>query len=145
MKLRLIERCDFRKNELTNYIEILKKRPLKLGADDCVLLINHQEDQLIFIFGFDHAKDTKGEKRMVLRSEKLRLTSEERDAEGNVIRRHIGKWEPLLLANYAERAGIELEGIKRFEDYYKNLVEQKREEADGDAQASRLAGAEARA
>ena len=32
-----------------------------------------------------------------------------------------GKWNPLMLANYANRAGIVLEGVKRFEEHYREL------------------------
>jgi hypothetical protein len=33
-----------------------------------------------------------------------------------------GAWNPLMLANYAERAGVHLDGLKKFEEYYKELA-----------------------
>jgi hypothetical protein len=33
-------------------------------------------------------------------------------------------WNPLMLKDYAEEQGIDLDGLKKFEEYYKKLREE---------------------
>jgi len=107
MRLRYIERADFRKSEQTNFVEVQRRQKLELGAKDVVMLISTKGNQLVFVHGFDQYQN--GVTRQILRSERLRLTS--------------GTWNPLMLANYAESVGIKIDGIKRFEEHYKALAE----------------------
>lgn len=103
MRLAYIAEVDFRSSELHNFTRI-KDAP-KLGPNDVVLLISLSRTQLCFVHGFTDLD----ENRRVLRSERLRLTS--------------GTWNPLMLVDYAERVGLKLEGLKRFNEYYKKLTE----------------------
>lgn len=108
MRLRYIEAVDFRKSEYHNFMDIQKRAKLDLSKDDCILLISHGGNQLIFVYGFANLQNGYSG-RQVLRSERYRLLR--------------GTWEPMMLADYAEQVGIKLEGIKKFEEHYKHLVE----------------------
>lgn len=111
MRLKHIAKVDFRKSEATNFDTFRRARATKavvasLGAGDLIMFINMSEDQLVFIHGFDTVSDGKQTLR-VLSSRRLRISG--------------GRWNPLRLANYAEEVGLQLDGLKRFEDYYKRL------------------------
>lgn len=110
MRLKYIETCSFHKSEMTNFFELSKKNRWKLSAGEVVLLISKGGDQLVFIYAADEAiKDGVERPLKLLRSERLRLT-------------HGGTWDPIMLSEYAEEAGIKLDGIHRFDDYYKALT-----------------------
>jgi hypothetical protein len=106
LRLRYIETVDFRASEHTNYLLAIRKYPYlaKLKPKDAVLLISRKRDQLIFVYGFGITTGLRGVRRY-LRSERLRLEN--------------GSWDPLMLQNYAEEAGIFLEGIKTLEEHLK--------------------------
>jgi hypothetical protein len=111
MLLRHIATCDFRANEQTNYLLEVKKYPglAKLGENDVVLLRSMKGDQLVFIFGFRMVNDERGRHaRRFLRSEKLRLER--------------GRWNELMVANYAEQVGIKLDGLKKLEDHLEEIA-----------------------
>lgn len=112
LRLRLIALVDFRKSELTNFNEVSAPAHIR-ATNDCVMLVNKQGTQLVFVYGFSNVTDSRepaegAQTHQVLHSERLRLTS--------------GRWNPLMLANYAQRAGIELEGIRRFEEHYRQAL-----------------------
>lgn len=108
MRLKSIARADFRKSEYTNFLEI----DCRLKADEVVCLVSSTGQQIVFVYALDSVTGTfkrGGEvERVVLRSVRLRLTSG-------------GKWDPMMLGNYAKDAGLHLEGIKLFETHYKKL------------------------
>jgi len=111
MRLKYIAHADFRKSERTNFLELKKARKLpKLGKGDVVLLVSLSENQCVFVYGFTafDAECNDGRERHVeiCRSERLRITG--------------SRWNPLMIRNYAERVGIKIDGLKRFEDYYKD-------------------------
>src|SRR5574341_1444635 len=103
MRLRHIEQCASRKSERTNFDLIAKPMRLRLKAGVAALLVSGRGDQLIFVYGYGAVDDD----HVALRSERLRLTS--------------GSWNPLMLANYAAEVGLHLDGIKKFEDYYRSI------------------------
>lgn len=106
MKLRYVETVDFRKSELTCWLEIAKQRPglaRRLKADDVVTLASMTGDQLVFLHGFSEVDG-----KQVLRSTRLRLRG--------------GRWNPLMLANYAKDAGISLSGLKTYEQHVAEIV-----------------------
>lgn len=111
MKLKLIAEANFRKGEHTNFAELNRKEAFDLKPGEVVCLVSKTGNQLCFVYA---PKDVSGTQRknIVLRSEKLRLT-------------HGGTWNPLLLTAYAKIVGIELDGLKHFQDYYKKLAEAK--------------------
>jgi len=106
MRLKYIERADFRKSELTNFFA-LKRRSLKPGEVAC--LVSSTGLQIVFVYAPGHVHGgPEDPDREVLRSEKLRLTSG-------------GRWNPMMLGNYAQQVGLDLEGIKLFEVHYERL------------------------
>ena len=115
MRLKYIERVDFRKSELTNLREQISKRKWILGPNEVALFISQKGDQVIFVYGFRKFEDLSGasenaplKQREVLRSERFRLTKN-------------GTWHPLTLRNSINAWGINLVGIKLFEAYYEHL------------------------
>lgn len=115
MRLRYVETVHFGKSELTNFLEIIKRRPefakadgkAALRPDDVVLLVSKQGNQLVFLHGFDAFQEKK-----VLRSVRLRI------AGG-------GRWNPLMLADYAKQVGIHLTGLDTYEAHVKKLLGEK--------------------
>lgn len=116
-RLCLIEHCDFRCSEWTNLQTILRKNKLALGKSDIVAMVSGNGKQIVFCYAHDQVsyKDYRGnlKKTGVVQSVRYRLTGS-------------GSWSPTMLANYAEAVGIELVGIKKFEQYYTALSTGKR-------------------
>lgn len=109
LTLKLVERCDFRRNELTNFLAA-KSEKLRLRDNECVLLVSPSGNQLIFVhreIRVGNTPKTGGAPTLFVHSERFRVTR--------------GAWNPLMLANYAQHCGITLVGIKRFEEHYKHL------------------------
>ena len=111
MRLKYIAYVDFRKSERTNFLELKKSKKLpKLGKNDVVLLVSKSENQCVFVYGFVEftTEDKTGRERDVeiCRSERLRIRG--------------SSWNPLMIRNYAEHVNINIEGIKKFEDYYRD-------------------------
>lgn len=106
LNLRYVDTVHFGKSELTNWLEILKKRPAlaKLKGDDAAALVSISGDQIVFIHGF-----TKLEDKLVLRSTRFRLGR--------------GQWNPFMLANYAKSVSIELVGLRTFEQHVDAMLE----------------------
>jgi hypothetical protein len=82
-----------------------------MKAGECVLFISKSEKQLRFVF---HPSTIEGPSKRtpiaeIIESRMLRI-------------RGGGRWNPLMLANYGTEAGLELDGIKRFETFYAGLV-----------------------
>lgn len=116
LRLRKVEVVDFRRSEATNFEEFRSKNKQlveSFGVDDVVLFINHQSNQLVFVYGFrDLSEEIDGVavSRQLLVSRRLRLTN--------------GAWSPALLVDYARQAGIELAGLKSFGERLKeHLIE----------------------
>jgi len=112
MRLRHIVSVSFNKSELTNYKEFLLQNPgasTVLKGNDVILLISKSRDQLVFVYGFDAL-----DKNQILFTSRMRILT----AKGGK-----GVWNPLMLKNYAEEQGIDLEGLKKFEEYYAQLRE----------------------
>ena len=86
--------------------EDMDKALQDLRADDAVALLSMMRDQIVWVFGFVDM----GDGVRILVSQRLRI-------EG-------GHWSPYMLANYAEKAGLELVNRKRFEEHFKHLVDE---------------------
>jgi hypothetical protein len=116
LRLLLIHYGDFRKSELTLFNEVAKKnRGLKVGKHDVVALISGNGKQIKFIHGFTSmeviggkTREVTGRKTRILQSDAFRIDG-------------AGSWNPLMLANYAAAVGIELIGLKKFEETYRRL------------------------
>jgi hypothetical protein len=95
----------------------MKRKKLNLGPNDVICLISSNEKQLVFVFGFKKQEvysgrneDYTGDATEIMSSHRHRICGK-------------GGWNPLMLANYAAESGIILSGVKRFESYYKELIE----------------------
>lgn len=119
MKLKTFLHVDFRKSEWTNFQEFIKTDlggTLRRGEG--VMFISLRGDQFVFVEPADEfdVRTTKGTTKVqVLASQRFRIRG--------------SKWDPLMLANYAERAGIRIQGIKRFEWYYRDYIAEQRDAA----------------
>jgi hypothetical protein len=105
LRLRHIETTSFSYSEETMYAMVSKEyvHLASLGKNDVVLFRSSTGNQLMFVFGFAEL-NTKRRVERYLRSERLRLPKHR-------------EWDPMMLANYARDCGIELEGIKTFEQH----------------------------
>lgn len=106
---------DFRKSELTNYDAFRKSKsfPGDLGKNEAYLFVSKGQNQLVWILNLIEIETERKDRRMI-DSRRWRL-------EG-------GTWNPLLLQNYANEAGIELIGIRRFEEIYEEQKDRKRKQ-----------------
>ncbi len=122
MRLKYIAQVDFRKSEATNFLEhhvikrgkeIEKRVPLKPGEVAC--LIASSGNQIVFVYNPDRVRDINAgvEERPVFHSERLRLTNG-------------GRWDPLMLGDYAAQVGIQLEGIRLFKQHYDEMTRERR-------------------
>lgn len=113
MKLKYIYRGDFRKNEVTLLEEARKEAgSLRLTRDDCLLVVSYSRKLLRFIFGFEELSS--GKKTVEVLPSKTH----------RIIRG--GAWNPLMLQDYAEAVGIQLDHLKKFKDHYKRITAEKR-------------------
>lgn len=108
MRLKEIIEANFRCSELTMYTEWSKGKDT-LGANELLLFVSKRGDQLVFVSRFLEVRtgNEGSPTKKVLASRRLRVPG--------------GRWNPLMLVNYAEEAGVKIEGLRRFEDFYKNL------------------------
>lgn len=111
MRLKLIYDCDFRKSEATNYVQAMKENDIDLRTNEVIVLKSLNGLQLKFVYPVIEVEQTmfRGEKRprKVYRSLHLRLDG--------------GHWDPLLLALYADRVGIQFDNKKLYETAEKHL------------------------
>jgi hypothetical protein len=108
MRLRLVYRANFQRSEATNYASAVAENKLALGKDDVVCLVSLKGDQLVFVWKPLQIEDgARGRERHIVSSQRLRLTG--------------GVWNPLMLANYAERVGLQLDGLRKFEQIMSDL------------------------
>lgn len=118
MRLRHMETVDFRINEAENFNAILKKYKLQLGPDDVVLMMSQSRNQLVFMHRNKILDLSKFGKRQgeatVYHSQRLRLSN--------------STWDALMLQNYANKVGIQLDYLRRFEDI---MAEREREKTGG--------------
>jgi len=115
VRLRRVERGDFRTTERTMFENLPAALRRKLKGSDAVCFVSGVGNQIVFVYGFTNVGLTKATGRHkprrygIVTSVRLRLTG--------------STWNPLMLANYADACGIELLGLKRFEEHYEHLAE----------------------
>lgn len=110
MRLKYIDTCSFQRSESTNFRMLAKKNKWNLGKDEVACLVSKTGDQIVFVYGEGVAKNVglRGVEveHPVVHSTRLRLDDRR-------------KWTPTMLVNYAEEVGLKLDGLKRFEEYYR--------------------------
>jgi len=113
VNIRRVEETDFRRCDIRIFTEFRNNNAgfvKKLAKDDIVVFISKQRNQMLFIHGFTEFFAADGSSiREALQSIRHRIVG--------------GAWNPLMLKNYAEEAGLQIEGLSRFEDHFKHLVE----------------------
>jgi hypothetical protein len=117
MRLKLKAICfgvNFQCSERTNYERFKKSKqfPGELDTGETYLFVSKTGNQLVWIF--NTGKFMNGKERDITDSRRWRLSG--------------GEWSPKMLANYASEVGIELLGIRRFEEQYN---ESRRRRAEG--------------
>lgn len=101
---------DFRHGIPTHLDELRAKHRLpELQRGDCVLLVSRTERQLAFVFS-DFELEPGGRRKpvRVVAHYRVQLSRET-------------PWDPLMLSVYADRAGIEIVGLRRFEDFVADI------------------------
>lgn len=113
LKLKTFVHADFRKSEETLFNEFLKTEygsSIKKGEH--VMFISMSDNLYQFVEAPDEFDtiNRRGHKIhvKVMASQRFRIRG--------------GKWDPLMLSVYAERAGYVITGIKRFESYFKERI-----------------------
>lgn len=110
LSLRLIATVDFRQGVPTHYDTLKKRRLLRdINEDEIVLLISQTGRQLAFVFHEVQIDSRSGEPVRAIAHYRVQLD------------KHTPFNGPML-SQYAQRAGIELDGLKRFEDHLKKAV-----------------------
>ena len=108
-RLRKVAHCDFRCSEWTNLQSAIKEHKLSMNPNDVIAMVSSNGKQVVFCYTHEAikykdfrniTKDTG-----VVQSVRYRITGS-------------GTWNPLMLRNYAEKCGIDLPGLKKFETYF---------------------------
>lgn len=101
VRLRYVDTADFRKSEATNYRNLPAEVRDSLRDGEAVCFKSQAGDQIVFVV---KPRAVGREASEVVCSVRLRLPSNR-------------TWNPLMLAEYAASAGLELVGIKRLQDH----------------------------
>ena len=108
LRLKLIATVNFTYSEAENFKDVMKKNPgVHLGPGDVVLLQSQSGGQMVFMYrpvdlNFE-TMECAGARRggaTAYKSVRLRLSR--------------STWNPLMLQDYANEVGLELEGLRRF-------------------------------
>lgn len=120
VRLRFIYRCDFRKSEATHFEEVKRHaKELDLKKDDCILMLSSNGKVLRFVFApdemvrVDSRGNTMDEQVRILPSRSYRILGG-------------GTFSGYTLANYAEKVGLSLKGLKKLEEHISHEREAER-------------------
>ncbi len=111
-KLRHVAVENFGRTEYTMWNRLAKRVRDNIQEGEVVCFVAGLGNQLAFVWkpvevGQYKTRAGKTVAREICVSSRMRLTSR--------------GWNPLMLANYARKVGIELEGLTLFEDHYPEL------------------------
>lgn len=111
-------RADFRRSDITIFSEfasISKKIVERLKQDDVIAFVSKSDNQIMFIRGFESVFTDPSQKasKRILMSVRIRIDS--------------GQFDPRMLANYAEQANIRILNRKRYEEYFQQRLEMKKQ------------------
>lgn len=106
VRLKEIYAASFGRSEMTNYRRWQKETGRSLAKGEALCLVALSGNQMVFVW-----KPTK-----------VVISSKTQEAFLSVRVRldHKHWWEPKMLQNYAAIVGLELIGLKRYEDFYKS-------------------------
>lgn len=118
MRLKVVATVDFRYGVRHHYDEMRRKQRLDdLRGDEVALFVSFTGSQLAFVY-------------RELEVERPGLDPVKAIAHYRIQLAKTTPWSPLMLSNYAIGAGIELVGIKRFEEHLKKIED---DEGTGDS------------
>ena len=113
MRIKQIKEADFRSSELSLFREFSARNrsvAQQLRRDDVVVFVSKTGNQILFVHGFTpFLEGPNGARREALMSIRHRIIG--------------GTWNPLRLANYALEAGIEVQGLRLYEEHLKRMLE----------------------
>ena len=114
MRIRRVVEADFRWSEYGIWVKFLNKKKNRvyvnrsfvstLKVDDVVLFISKKGNQLLFVHGFENLRNEAGDELISLPSNRHRIVK--------------GTWSPYMLVTYARRAGVNITGLKTFEQHF---------------------------
>jgi hypothetical protein len=113
LRLKGVVQCSFQCSEATN-LRLYRQTgyfPGELERGEAFLFVARGCNQVLFLFA-DQQVDFDGVPRQVIDSRRLRLGT--------------GVWDPHMLQNYANAVGLDLIGIKRFEQIHEAWKERRR-------------------
>ncbi len=111
MRIKRVVEADFRRSDLGVFERFFQKNRgfvESLNKDDVIVFVSKAGNQLLFIHGFSTVETAARDARLILPSVKYRIIR--------------GSWNPLMLRNYAEAAGLSIDGLKLFEEHYQHLL-----------------------
>jgi hypothetical protein len=98
---------DFRYNELSIFNKYKKRKdfPGDLGKDEAYLFVSKSGNQLLWIINnLTSIEQKNGLVRDIIDTRRWRMVK--------------GTWHPWMLSEYAKAVGVELAGIRKFNDYF---------------------------
>lgn len=113
-RLRRVESAHFGMSEATMFMKLPAQVRNDLGPNDVVCFVSMTLNQVLFIWKIQDlpapkrkVKSTKRKKwpNAIFRSVRLRMTGGD-------------EWNPVMLADYAEKCGIKLIGLPSFKEFY---------------------------
>lgn len=111
LRLQAVTTVNFQKSVRTNYLEWRRENEAlaeSLKRNDCIMFRSAVGRTIAFVYGFIGVEDEKGITHGAFVHERVDLD------EGEVFNEY-------MIANYAGRVDIKLQGISRLEDHFKWL------------------------
>lgn len=110
LRLRLVKVVDFRFSERTNFDIETKRHKLELKSGEVVCFISLGRDQIIFV--------SQPRQMEVPEGTKLRKAGPPQVLDSRRLRIEGGVWSRLMMQNYANEVGIEIDGFRRLEEIF---------------------------
>lgn len=127
VRLKQVVSVSFNKSAVTQLEEFRNGSPRnsemlrELKQGEAIMFLSLGEDQLRFCY-----KPIEAERSELLNSAKCWMPDHVHTSYFWLQIRLSGRWNPLMLANIAKKAGINLVGLKHFEEYYEHLLTEER-------------------
>ena len=105
MNIRRIEETDFRRCDIRVFQDFSNRNKAfirTLARNDIVVFVSKRRNQMLFIHGF-----TTFGTGTALQSIRHRIVH--------------GAWSPLMLKDYAIAAGLQIDGLQKFEEHFRRI------------------------
>ena len=107
--------ADFRRNDVTLYNRVPKAIRDTMKGNDAVCFVSSMGNQVLFVY--------KRIKVGIVLNHRTGKTRARELGSSFRLRLNAGTFNPEMLQNYADEVGLELVGIKRFEERYERYLE----------------------